>query len=112
MTHTASSDLTETQLDIVRNILKRHITLMEVWMFGSRAKGTAKTFSDLDLAIITHKPLPLSLSAALAEDFANSDLPWKVDLVDWSVTSAPFRAIIEREKVVVQGQSTHLHDSK
>ena len=51
-----------------------------------------------------HHPQPLSwsTSAALAEDFAESDLPFKVDIVDWAVTSAAFRKIIERDKVVLQ----------
>jgi hypothetical protein len=40
--------------------------------------------------------------AALVEDFAESDLPWKVDIVDWALTGAPFRSIIERDRVLVQ----------
>src|SRR5690606_14938031 len=62
----------------------------------------AKPYSDLDLAIITDKPLSLAVSAALADDFSESDLPWKVDVVDWTTISASFREIIERDKVVVQ----------
>jgi len=74
----------------------------EVWAFGSRAKWTAKPYSDLDLAVITDQPLPLKTSANLSDDFSESDLPWKVDVVDWATTRAPFRKIIERDKVVVQ----------
>ena len=58
--------------------------------------------SDLDLAIITNQPLPLAVGAALAEAFSESDLPYKVDIVDWAALSEPFRRIIERHKVVVQ----------
>jgi len=50
--------------EIVRNILKKQVPEHEVWAFGSRAKWTAKEYSDLDLAIITDKPLSLSTSAA------------------------------------------------
>jgi type I restriction enzyme S subunit len=39
---------------------------------------------------------------AIAEDFSDSDLPWKVDVVDWATTAESFRKIIERDKVVVQ----------
>lgn len=88
---------------IVRDILHKHVSQYAVWAFGSRAKWTAKEFSDLDLAIITDSPLPLATSAALAEDFSESDLPWKVDIVDWAETSETFRQIIERDRVVVQG---------
>lgn len=87
---------------IVRDILQRHIPQCEVWAFGSRAKWTAKKYSDLDLAVFNNEPLPLSLSAALTDDFSESDLPWKVDVVDWATTSEAFRKIIEGNKVVVQ----------
>lgn len=87
---------------IVREILRQHVPDHAVWAFGSRATRTAKRWSDLDLAIIDDRPLGLATSAALAEAFTESDLPWKVDLVDWATTSDAFRRIIERTKVVVQ----------
>ncbi|MFM8392547.1 MAG: nucleotidyltransferase domain-containing protein [Acidobacteriota bacterium] len=75
---------------IVRDILQKNVPQYEVWAFGSRATGKAREFSDLDLAIITDKPLSLDLSAALSSDFSESDLPWKVpwkmDVADWAVT--------------------------
>ena len=88
--------------DIVRGILQKHAPRYEVWAFGSRAKGTAKPYSDLDLAVITEQPLALSDRAALVDAFAESDLPWRVDVVDWASTSESFRRIIERDRVVVQ----------
>ncbi len=94
---------------IVRDILRKHVPQYTVWAFGSRARGTAKPFSDLDLVILTEHPLPLEVSAALAEDFSESDLPYKVDLVDWATTADSFRQIIERDKVMVQeGDLDHL----
>lgn len=87
---------------IVRTILQKHLPGYEVWAFGSRARGTPKPFSDLDLAIMTDKPLGLGVLAELHEAFSESDLPWKVDLVDWATACEPFREIIRREKVVVQ----------
>ncbi|HXH03625.1 MAG TPA: nucleotidyltransferase domain-containing protein, partial [Candidatus Competibacteraceae bacterium] len=87
---------------IVQNILHKHIPQYAVWAFGSRVKGTAKPYSDLDLAIITEQPLGLETLAALAEGFSESDLPWKVDIVDWATTSPTFRDLIAREKYVVQ----------
>lgn len=89
--------------EIVRGILQTHVPQYEVWAFGSRAQGTAKPYSDLDLAVISTAPLSLQVSAALSDAFAESDLPWRVDVVDWATTSESFRQIIERNKVVVQG---------
>ena len=86
---------------IVCDILRKHVPGQEVWAFGSRVKGTTKPYSDLDLAVISDKPLPLDVLAGLAEDFSESDLPWRVDVVDWTATSDSFRRIIERNKVVL-----------
>lgn len=99
---TSAIDLQPDQWAIVRDILQKHVPGHVVWAFGSRAKGTAKPFSDLDLAVITEQPLSLDLSARLGEDFSQSNLPWKVDVVDWATASDVFRAIIARDKVVIQ----------
>ena len=95
-------DVSPAQWAIVHAILQQHVPNFAVWAFGSRATYKAKPYSDLDLAIITQQPLDLSISANLTEDFAESDLPFKVDLVDWATTSAVFRKIIEQDKVVLQ----------
>lgn len=100
--------ITPDQWEIVRDILQRQVPGSAVWAFGSRVKGTAKPYSDLDLAVITDVPMSLTLSASLADEFAESDLPFKVDVVDWATTSENFRQIIARDKVVVQGRPTGL----
>jgi type I restriction enzyme, S subunit len=87
---------------IVRDILRRQVPDYEVWGFGSRVTGTAKRYSDLDLAIIGDTALPPAVRAELEDAFSESDLPWRVDVVDWATTGATFRAIIMRDKVVVQ----------
>lgn len=96
------TDVTPTQWGIVTAILRAHVPERAVWAFGSRTTGRAKPYSDLDLAIIGDAPLGLPRLAALAEAFTESDLPWKVDVVDWATTSEAFREVIARDGVVVQ----------
>ena len=93
--------------EIVRDILSKHLPDYEIWAFGSRVTGKAKPYSDLDLAVVSNTPLSLNVSASLADDFSESDLPWRVDVVDYATTSMEFRKIIEKQKVVLQkaGQS-------
>lgn len=86
----------------VCHILKTLVPEYPVWAFGSRVKGTAKAYSDLDLAIITDQPLSLTKMATLKEAFDESVLSIRIDIVDWAATSEPFRNIIEQDKVVVQ----------
>lgn len=95
-------DISAHQWAIVRDILQKHVPQYEVWAFGSRATWAAKPYSDLDLAVICDQPLSLEVTANLADDFSESDLPWKVDVLDWATTREPFRTIIERDKVLVK----------
>lgn len=87
---------------IVSAILAKHLPGIEVWAFGSRTKGLAKPHSDLDLAVINQEPMSIQVQAALAEAFSESDLPWRVDVVDWSSTQEAFRHLIAQHKLVVQ----------
>lgn len=88
-------------VDVVR-ILHEQVPDTEVWAFGSRAKRNAKPYSDLDLALITPQPLSLDQLATITDAFATSDLPIRVDLVDWASISRAFRKLIAQDKVVVQ----------
>lgn len=98
----ASIDVGTPELQIVRAILRRHVPEREVWAFGSRVTGKARRFSDLDLVVMGDAPLGLSTMAALTEDFSESDLPFKVDVLDWAVASSSFREIIKAAMVAVQ----------
>ena len=93
--------VTPEEWKIVQALLQKYIPRYTVWAFGSRAKSCAKKYSDLDLVIISDAPIDLSLQGALAEAFSESDLPWKVDILDWSTTSESFRKIIEQDKIVI-----------
>ena len=95
-------DIDPNDWHIVQKILQRNVPQYEVWAFGSRATRKAKEFSDLDLAVMTDVPLSLDIAANLSEEFSESDLPWKVDVVDWASASEGFRKIIERDKVILQ----------
>ncbi|SIT65944.1 type I restriction enzyme, S subunit [Ectothiorhodosinus mongolicus] len=87
-------DIEQRHAEIARDILQRFVSDKKVLVFGSRATGTAKPFSDLDLAILGEDPLPLPLMAAIREAFAESDLPYKVDIVDWAAVTPRFRDVI------------------
>ncbi|MET4001291.1 nucleotidyltransferase domain-containing protein [Marinobacterium sp. MBR-109] len=87
---------------IVADILEKHLPDYEVWAFGSRARHNAKRYSDLDLAIISEEPLPLQQLAVINAEFSDSDLPWRVDLLDWAATSEAFRSQIRQCYCVVK----------
>jgi len=94
-----SVQLTDVQKTIVKNILEQKIPGIPYKIFGSRAKGTARQYSDLDLILITTAPLALVKLAELEECFAESDLPFKVDLIDWQRITPEFQERIQSEWV-------------
>lgn len=90
------------ELEHVKQILKHCIPEIKVHAFGSRANHTAKPYSDLDLAIMTEQPLTLQQGAMLTEAFEESDLPFKVDIIDWSTISENFRELIHPSLVSIE----------
>jgi len=97
-------DISPEQWRLVRAILEKHVPEYGVWAFGSRVKGTAKPYSDLDLVIMSASPLPLDITASLKEAFSESNLPWRVDIVDWASISDSFKQVIERDKVLLKNR--------
>lgn len=95
-------DISPENWRIVRDILQRYVPDREVWAFGSRARWTAKEFSDLDIVIIGDEPMSISLMADLREAFQESALPFKIDIVDWAAITPSFRQVIHSHKVSIQ----------
>jgi len=95
-------DISPENWRIVRDILQRYVPDREVWAFGSRAKWTAKEFSDLDIAIIGDTPLSIALTADMREAFQESALPFKVDIVDWANITPSFQQVIQAAKIQIQ----------
>ena len=94
--------LTDGQSRIVTEIVAQRIPDRRVVAFGSRVDGNPKPFSDLDLAIYGNEPLPLTLLGQLRDDFSESSLPFRVDLVDANAISDEFRQIIEKKHEIIQ----------
>lgn len=50
--------------------------------------------SNLNLALLTKTPLTIRQQRELEDAFSASDLPFKVDLIDWTSCSDNFKQII------------------
>ena len=95
-------DITSEEMAIVQSILLRLIPNYKVGVFGSRVTGKARKYSDLDLVVMTEKPLDFDVYSSLKEAFSESTLPFKVDIVDWAATEDNFKKIIEQQRVFIQ----------
>jgi uncharacterized protein len=89
-------DLDQRHLEKVKEILAQLVPDIEVKAFGSRVVGGAKQYSDLDLVLMTDTPLPPIDRAHLEDAFEESDLPIRIDLVEWATLSEDFRSIITK----------------
>ena len=57
---------------------------VKVFIFGSRVSGTNVKFSDIDLGFESDKKIPYNLIMDIEDDFENSNIPYSVDIVDFS----------------------------
>ena len=94
------ADLSAEEQRLVLSILTVELPAeTEAWVFGSRVTGRARRYSDLDLAIDAGRPLTWDELARLADAFRESDLPFRVDLVDWHGIGEGFRQVIAAKRV-------------
>lgn len=85
----------------VRRILAEQVPGAKAWAFGSRVKGTARRFSDLDLAIDAGAELDLATLAGLRHAFQESDLPIIVDLLDLRAVRPAIKRRVRMEQVAI-----------
>ncbi|HEV2614209.1 MAG TPA: nucleotidyltransferase domain-containing protein [Gammaproteobacteria bacterium] len=67
----------------------------QFYVYGSRSKGAAKPLSDLDLCC--KENIPLNILAHINEDFENSRLPFKVEVVIWDKLTKDFQELITKD---------------
>ena len=90
--------MTPRAYDTLMGLLRRHLPDTVVWAYGSRVTGRARPQSDLDLVAFVpaeQRLRVLDLKDALAE----SDLPFRVDLLIWDEIPASFHREIQRDYV-------------
>jgi len=105
-------DLNPKHLKTIQYILAEYIPDYEVRAFGSRVKWTAKDYSDLDLVVVGSKPLNLRQRGELVEAFEESNLPIRVDVLDWQSISEGFRQVIsERYEIIQKAQSVDQNEN-
>lgn len=85
---------------IVEQILRSSLPAeSKIWIFGSRARGTEKRSADLDLAIDAGRAMTGDERLSLEIAFEESELAYRVDVVDVYEITGVFRENIERERI-------------
>lgn len=87
---------------MVCDILQRHLQPdVNVWVFGSRVKWAATDASDLDLAVEGDDKIKYETIDALENAFDESDLPYKVDVIDLKTVNKKFKEIVNQQKILL-----------
>ena len=99
---TGGLDLRDEDAAVLRDVLRTYMpAAARAFVFGSRALGGARRYSDLDLALEWDRPLGLDLIGLIAEALSESDLPFKVDIVDLLTVEPAFRRRISADCIAL-----------
>lgn len=100
-----SSGLSEQELESIRRVLRRFREVESAKLFGSRAKGTARANSDIDVAL--WGPLTPLMEARIRGELDELPLPYSFDVQAYdSIRHEPLREHIDRV-----GQIFYVRDS-
>ena len=71
------------QLTIIKEILRKYFPQEEIRIFG------------IDIAIVGKKKIDLQTYSKVKEEIEESNVKYRVDLIDWASISKEFQKIIE-----------------
>ena len=94
--------LEERHLNFIKETLKKYIADPEAkfYIFGSRARGKFREYSDVDIAIDS-SDLTSTIKSKLELEFENSTFPYEVDIVDLNNIKESFRNLIQDDLVLL-----------
>lgn len=72
---------------------------VEVYLFGSFARGDEKHYSDIDVALDARHPVSASLRMAISEALESSTIPRRIELIDLSTCGSEMRETVRRDGI-------------
>lgn len=85
--------------NLLKEIIKKHLGTTKnpiIYLYGSRAKGNYRKYSDIDILLVADEYDRASLSKI---DFRDTDLPYKVDFILEPDIYGPYRDEILASKI-------------
>lgn len=83
-------------------IISALIPQAKIYLYGSRARGTAHEWSDIDIAIDAGNELPQLEIGEVRDLIAELNIPYTVDIVDINshLLPEPLKVAIRRDRVL------------
>ena len=90
------------------NVINQHIPDVDILVYGSRINGRSHDGSDLDIALRTPDRQAISIEKIeqLTQAIDSINLPFIVDLHDWSALPQSFKDEINQQAIVLN-EHTH-----
>ncbi|KKQ48826.1 MAG: polymerase beta domain protein region protein [candidate division TM6 bacterium GW2011_GWF2_38_10] len=85
---------------ILENLILEKIPHCRIYLFGSRARGTAQSGADIDLALDAGEPIAFDTLCVLQDAIEQTDIPVFVDLVDLATASDLLKNEVIKEGIV------------
>ncbi|MFH1832504.1 MAG: nucleotidyltransferase domain-containing protein [bacterium] len=82
------------------DIIKKHIPNCKIYLFGSRARGTNRPGSDIDIVLDMGKKIERSLIADINDELEESNIVFGVDVLDFNSISQDIKDQILKERVL------------
>lgn len=90
-------DLEERHKDFIINSITAIIPDVEIFIYGSRVKGKARKYSDVDIALKCDEEIPFDTMLKLKAFFSDSIFPYMVDIIDLNSISENFKTRIQND---------------
>ena len=95
-------DFQQKCLEIVKNIVLNNVDTSQykVFLFGSRACGNSKKYSDIDVGILGNQKFSVIQKFDIQDAIEESIVPYKVDLVDFYEVNSKFKTEALKQIIV------------
>ena len=95
--------LEERHLNFIKETLKKYVPNpnAKFYIFGSRARGKYREYSDVDIAIDS-PDFTTTIKSKLELEFEISTFPYEVDIVNLNTIKESFRNLIQDDLVLLQ----------
>ena len=90
-------DLEDRYKEFIINSILKIIPNVEIYVYGSRVKGTAVKYSDVDSALKSGEEIPFDTVLKLKAFFSDSTFPYMVDIIDLNSISENFKNRIQKD---------------
>jgi len=85
--------LDDTIISIIRNIVRARLPdqSYKAFIFGSRATGKSRRYSDIDVGILGPEKVPGAHLTDIEQALDDSDIPYRTDVIDFTNVSDIFK---------------------